>query len=352
VLRIGIVGCGKIAETFHLPAWDRIEAARVVAIVDPDLVHAQSVARRFGIPRTFPSLADMLAGEQVDAIDICAPSALHASIALVALRAGCHVVVEKPLATTAADARVMAREARQANRVLMCAQHQRFRPESAVAKKLVESGSLGRIYWAKAQLLSRRGVPNQRINTFTDRAMAGGGPLFDQGSHVIDLAWWLMGRPPAQRAWGATFRHLAPQAGSLQGGASWSRFDVEELALGQITFANGAVLTVETSYFLNATEDLYRVELFGTEAGLRWPELIVARGQSQSVDVSAVDVDRRALASVAELRHFVELVGRKAEPLVPVEDSIAVVSMIECCYKSAERGSELSLVTSASDIAG
>src|SRR5262249_12478145 len=140
-----------------------------------------------GVParRQFRDWHELVTLDDLDVVDICTPNQTHAPIALAALRAGKHVLCEKPLATTAADVRSLIEAAGAGGRVLMAAQHFRFQTSSRQLKDCIDEGLLGHVYYARAQWLRRRGLPGRP--TFIERRLSGGGPALDIGVHVLDL---------------------------------------------------------------------------------------------------------------------------------------------------------------------
>lgn len=340
-LRIALVGAGKIAESFHLPAWREVAGARITCLVDPRGDAAQALAQRFQIPKTYPSIEAMLAGEgaAVDGVDVCSPNAMHADHVVQCLAAGKHVVVEKPFATTYADAQRMKAAAERAGRVLLCALHQRFRPPTEKAMALIQEGALGEVYWVRAEGLKARSVPVQN-GSFTSRALAGGGPLLDIGSHLLDVAWWLMGNPEPESFFCQTMRRLVdePEIGAQNRLGPWKAMEVEEAASAMVRFRGGKSLSLSVSYLLNTPAEPFQLSLYGTKASLEWPQLRLARWREGEVRAEPVEFSETHRASVAELSHFIALVRGLETSRISLQDSVAVVRMIECLYQSAESG--------------
>lgn len=274
-LRVAVVGAGFIASRGHLPALQHRTDTEVVALVDVNAERSLAVAEQFRIPATFTDYATMLREAQPDLVIIGTPNVLHAPQTLAAIEAGAHVLVEKPMATSAVDAQRMADAARAAGRVLTIGLHNRYRPEMNYLKGLVDAGELGRIYYAKISLLRRRGIPGFG-SWFTNKDLAGGGAIMDIGVHMVDLALWLMGSPTPVSVMGVTYAEFGPRARALGGwgvdappaGASTAdgRFDVDDLAAGMVRFDNGATLMVDISWagYSPSEEHLH---LLGTEGG-------------------------------------------------------------------------------------
>src|SRR2546430_12554098 len=172
-LRVGI--CGSGITTVHIKGYQKVSGVEVVAIAGPDVERCRQLAERYGIPRVLADYHDMLA-LGLDAVSIAVPNAFHAPIAVDALAAGCHVLCEKPLAATAADAARMVEAARESDRMLMVAFNRRYLPTSLALKRLVDVRTLGPIYHASATWLRRGGIPGF-CRWFTTKTLSRGGRL-------------------------------------------------------------------------------------------------------------------------------------------------------------------------------
>ena len=274
-LRAAIAGVGAIATWAHLPALKRHPDVELVALAELNPVRAQATAQRFGVPATYTDYATMLREEQPDIVYVCTPNAFHAPMSIAALEAGAHVLCEKPMALSVADAQAMVDAQRRTGKVLAVGLHHRFLNETVTLKRVIDTGTLGRVYYAKSSWLRRRGIPGFG-SWFTNRDLSGGGALMDIGVHMLDLALWYMGFPRPVTVFGVTYQEFGPRGLGLGGwGAdaptasaapSGARYDVDDLAAGMIRFENGATLVLDVSWAgHNAPEEAVR--LWGTEAG-------------------------------------------------------------------------------------
>ncbi len=274
-VRVAVIGAGFVATKGHLPALARNPDTEVVALVDVNATRAADVARAFGIPAAYTDYVEMLRQVAPDLVIVGTPNLYHAPVSVDALNAGAHVLCEKPMALTVADAQVMADAARRNNRLLTIGVHNRFRPEAEFLKRIIDNGQLGRVYYAKVSLFRRRGIPGFG-SWFTNKDLAGAGALFDIGVHMVDLAVWLMGNPRPVSVMGATYSEFgprglglgdwgadAPTGGQVPQGA---RFDVDDLAVGMVRFENGATLMVDVSWAGHVPSE-ERLQILGTEAG-------------------------------------------------------------------------------------
>src|SRR5699024_4627011 len=149
----------------------------------------EQVAEEYNIPNAFTNHEEMLQEVELDAVSICTPNKFHAPAAIAALRAGCHVLCEKPPAMTVEEAHQMDIEAKNAGKILTYGFHFRHKPEVETLKRFIDGGELGEIYAAHVLAIRRRGIPGWGV--FTNKELQGGGPLIDIGVHMLDTALYL-----------------------------------------------------------------------------------------------------------------------------------------------------------------
>ena len=191
-LRVGVIGAGVGA--LHLSAYAQLPQVDIVALAGLDDDRVRRVAAEYQVPQTYREYEHLLAAPDIDAVSVCLPNVLHAPVSIAALRAGKHVLVEKPLARNAEEARAIAEAAHAHDRVLMVSFDKRYRNDVQWIRQYIDSGALGRIYYAKAHWMRRAGIP--RLGSwFVSKEQAGGGPLIDLGVHVLDMAMYLLGEP-------------------------------------------------------------------------------------------------------------------------------------------------------------
>jgi predicted dehydrogenase len=273
----------------------------------------------------------------LDAVSVCTPNHLHAPIAIDCLRAGKHVLVEKPMAANSADAAKMVATAKSAQRKLMVVANLRFYAENQYLKQAIERGDLGRIYYARAEYLRRRGVPSGARGWFGRKDLAGGGPLMDVGVHVLDLAWWLMGCPQPTRAFGAAWAEVHPRRLARQGHPC-GEFTVEELATGLIRFENGDGLLVQAGWAAHVAEDAVSAQVFGCDGGATWRRGELALYHDEGESDATVDVPVPDGYQADMFAHFIDCIVEDKPPLITGEQGLQVVKMIEALYRSAETG--------------
>ena len=343
-LRVGVVGVGGIARDQHLPAWARLPQAELVAIADISAEALDEAGKHFAIPHRYRDWQELVDRDDIDVVDVCTPNRSHAPVALAALLSGKHVLCEKPLGTSSAEVLALQDAARSSGRVLMTAQSTRYKAVSRQLKALVDEGRLGDVYYARAQYLRRRWVPPRA--TFIESRLSGGGPVMDIGVHVLDLAYWFMGCPEPVSVSALVDSKLAHREDLGGGWGEWNRdrFDVEDFAAGFIRFANGAALTLETSWLgFQPERELIRLQCFGTQGGLVWPDGTLI-GETTKVPWSLrVDEPSRDDAYFDEIRDFARAVQEGLPSPVPVEETLPVIRILEAMYESARTKAEVVL---------
>jgi predicted dehydrogenase len=195
-LRVGVIGCGKIAQVRHIPEYALREDVDILAVSDLNAERAQKLADKYGIPHAYQDYLEMLQLPGLDAVSVCAPNALHAEAAIQALRKKMHVLVEKPMATRLDDCELMVAAAKQSGKLLMVAQNQRFHPVHRRVKEILQSGCLGRVSQFSTSF-HHGGPENWSVDGanswFRKREEAGYGVIGDLAIHKIDLIQWLLG---------------------------------------------------------------------------------------------------------------------------------------------------------------
>lgn len=343
---VAVLGAGAIGRE-HIASFQLHPHARVIALAESHAARGREIADRHGVPVVTPDYRELLRRPDIDVISIALPNHLHAPVALEALRAGKHVVIEKPMATQAREAARLVSEARRRRRVLMVGQNQRFLPETQTLRRLVADGVLGDVYHARATWVRRSGIP--RIGSwFTQRRYAGGGCTYDLGAHLLDQALYLLDEFEAAAVTGRTHAKFGPRG---RGDGSWGHseidprrpFDVEDFSLALITLKSGRTVTLETAWAAHQAEpDRSGTQLFGTEAGATTRPLQLFRPGRRGYLTEALD-PRPLAVTPNRMVHFVNvLLGR--EPLhVPPSQSFAVQRILDAIYRSAATGREVRL---------
>ena len=226
---------------------------------------------KYGMTALYEKWADMLAEVKPDAVDVCTPNGVHAPAVIDAANAGCHVLTEKPMAMTPAECEAMIAAAKANDVKLVTGFQFRYHPNSQMLCRARDAGEFGDIMFVKCQALRRRGIPNWGV--FGQKDLQGGGPMIDIGVHVIEMAHYVIGSPKPVAASGNTWTYIGDKPSKTV--STWPNWDyktytVEDLAIGQIRFENGALLQIEASFCAHIEKDVWNFSLMGTKGGASW----------------------------------------------------------------------------------
>lgn len=357
-LRFGIIGCGSIGPT-HAGAIQQIEDARLVAVADTVAARAENMAETFNVARVYDSHEALLSDADIDVVCICTPSGLHADATIAALRAGKHVIVEKPMEVSLEACDRMIAAADETGKKLSVISQHRFDSATMMVKQAIDEGKLGHIILADAT------VKWWRTQEYYDSGdwrgtweFDGGGALMNQGVHTVDLLQWLAGGVSSLYAQTRTAAH--------------ERMEVEDTAVAALTFASGAVGT------FTATTAAYpgfavRLDIYGTEGsavieGDRLKTMVLKSGASyngEGTAAHALSVAQGGTASVkdeagerdeemelgevwgdahrAQIEDVIRAIRTDTQPLIDGRAARKPLEIILGVYESARTGQPVTL---------
>ncbi|HUG12721.1 MAG TPA: Gfo/Idh/MocA family oxidoreductase [Opitutaceae bacterium] len=343
---VAVIGAGAIGVD-HIASFQQHPAARVAMLAEVSSERGREAQEKFDIPELVTDYRTALARDDIDIISIALPNYLHAPVALDALRAGKHVMVDKPMATNAREAAQLVSTAKRHGLLLMVGQNMRFSAEVQTAKALVEKGTLGDVYHAKTSWCRRNGIP--RIGSwFTQTKFAGGGCTYDIGVHALDRCLYLMGEFEAAAVSGMTYSKFGTRG---KGSGTWGKseiaagapFDVDDLSVALIKLKSGRTVLLESSWAAHQPErDINSTQLFGTEAGLTFPPLSLHRETPTGYSSELVNL-LPPKVSTNRMAHFIDCLLGKAKPYVLPEQSLGIQRILDAIYKSAKTGREVRL---------
>ncbi len=351
MLKVGIIGCGGIANGKHMPSLAKISQVQMVAFCDITEEKAEDAAKKFGSEeaKVYSDYRELLKDKLIDVVHVCTPNKSHADISIAALEAGKHVMCEKPMAKTSADAMRMVEAAKRTGKKLTIGYQNRFRNDSQYLQKMCSEGEFGEIYYAKAHAIRRRAVPTWGV--FLNEEEQGGGPLIDIGTHALDLTLWLMGNYKPSSVMGSVYRKLADRKDAANAWGPWDpeKYTVEDSAFGFITMENGATIMLESSWALNSLQTgEARTTLCGTEAGADMQEGLRINGEKfgrlyvtkPGLDSAGVDFYDGAKDEPAdyEARYWINSILNDSEVLVKPEQALVVTQILEAIYESGKSG--------------
>ncbi len=350
-LKIGIIGCGGIANGKHMPALSNVSEVEMTAFCDIIEEKAKAAAAKYGTSdaKVYTDYKQLLDDKSIDVVHVCTPNRSHSFISIDAMRAGKHVMCEKPMAINAAEAAEMVKVAKETGMKLSIGYQNRQRKEIILLKKIVERGDLGEVYYAKALAVRRRGVPTWGV--FINEYEQGGGPLIDIGTHALDLTLYTMNNYEPKMVVGTKYKKLNEACGGNSSGP-WdpSINTVEDSAFGFIVMKNGATISLESSWALNYDTPLEAATvLCGNKAGAKtgWNELSVNKedlGALVKVDYDLRNVNLPGVgklgdnASVLEAQQWIDSIINDTEPCVLPHQALVVSQILEAIYTSSKTG--------------
>ena len=339
-LGIGIIGSGAIASGAHLPGYEAVSnRCRVLAVADIDADRAAKFAKDNNIPKAFSDYRQLLDLDEIDAVSVCTPPAVHAPATIDALNAGKHVMCEKPMAMNAVEAAAMVEAARENGKVLAIDFQTRFGREPQLLKQIIDDGELGEIYFARTVYNRRRGIPAWGV--FHIREHSGGGALMDLGVHMLDLTLWLMGHPKPVSVLGATYTKLGKRDDVFNPWGKWKtdEFDVEDFALATVNLEGGASLVLETSWALNIEKSQQVVQLCGDRGGADlFPLRVYKDSGTALMDWTPSELSEGPPEHVASMGDFVGAILDDRSPLIIGDHGLMVARIVDALYQSAESG--------------
>ncbi len=328
-LRFGVIGLGAIAQTAHLPVLDKMRGVQIAALCDNDAAKARGIAQRFGVRNWCMDIEDLLEIEGLDAIVICSPNHLHEVHVLSALRAGLHVLCERPLALNARGVERILAAAETAGKYVMVANNHRFRHDAQTLDSFLRGGELGKLVAVRAGAYRRtRATAPWRQR----RAEAGGGAFFELGLPLLDLAGWLTDFPRVVRVSTALERTR---------GAN----NVEDAALVFIECQGGFTVTIDTRWNYIGDEDRWWFEVVGTQGSGRLAPLRITKAlHGVPMDVSPSGAAQRDTVTIqsyrAELAHFLAVI-RGEDKYDPPRDQVRVYKLIDHIYRAGDEAKEI-----------
>lgn len=349
-LKIAIIGVGSISNE-HLRSYHNHPDVEIYAVCDINEERAKRKGMQYGAVKIYFNHQELLADKEIDAVSICTWNNSHAEISIAALDAGKHVLVEKPLCQTVEQALLMQEAVQRSGKLLQVGFVRRYDSNVQMLRSFSEKGDFGEIYYAKASSIRRLGNPG---GWFADVERSGGGPLIDIGVHMIDLCWYMMGKPKVKSVTGNTYRKLGNRAHiqnlTFYKAADWEPDlnTVEDLANALIRFENGASLMVDVSFSLHIKEDERSVKMFGDKGSFEIdPSILIVTEKHNTILNIVPQIDHNELhvesAFQNEINHFVSCVQTGQQPLSPVEDGVEIMKILCGIYESAAKGVEVYL---------
>ena len=344
-LKIGIIGTGGISHSHARGYQGNSDLAEIVAVADIDGDRAKAAAEEWGASKHFTDYRAMLDIPEIDAVSVCTYNTAHRQPTVDALSARKHVLCEKPMAASLDDAVEMTRVTRETGKILMIAFHSRYASAQIAAKRVMESGALGKVYYGETVTSRRRGAGG---GTFERKETAGCGVVADIGCYSLDTALDLLGHPKPVRVSGAAELVICNNPESKVAG-SWghdpNKIDVEEFGAAWIRFEDGMILTFKASWAIHGNS-LGRPFFLGDQGGLALAPLQVYKDMWGSmVDITPVNLPDEGDRFVAETKAFLEAVRDGNPSPIPPQEIVIQNAIMDALYRSAELGQEVEVAS-------
>jgi predicted dehydrogenase len=346
-LRLAFIGCGGVLQFYmhEIPTMPEID---VVAGCDIDPGRLKIAEEKWGITRHYADWNEMLRDVKPDAVAVCTPNHIHMQPTIDALNAGVHVLVEKPMAMNARECERMIDAARRNDRKLVIGFQYRYHPNTQFLKRARDGGHFGDVMFVKCLALRRRGIPNWGV--FGRKDLQGGGPMIDIGVHVIEMAHYTMGSPRPVAASANTWTYLGNKPSDVVSqwpGWDWKTYTVEDYAIGQVRFENGAVMQIEAAFAAHIEKDEWNFKIVGQSGGGAWdPPALHSDQYGTMLNCSPAfvghDTGFYALFRL-KLRNFAEHVLHDKPTEAPAEAGLMVQKILDGMYGSAEAKREVTI---------
>jgi len=342
-LRVGLVGAGGIAGT-HTENYQKMDDVEVVSACDVSEAGLKKFGEKFKITKLYATWKEMLKEEKLDAVSVCTPNGLHCESTIDSLNAGCHVLVEKPLAMNAKEGQKMLDAAKKNKKQLVIGFQHRFEGKTKVLKRAVDEGVFGKVLFVRVQALRRLGIPNWGV--FGRKELQGGGPLIDIGVHALEMAHYTIGSPEPLTCSGNVWTYMGNKPSNIE--SMWPNWDhktynVEDLAIGSIRMKTGAIIHIEAAFATHIEKDMWTFQVFGEKGGATWEPTQIFHDHAGVMVNSTPAYIPKIEHFPYKMRHFVEvcLYDRKCE--APAEHGLMVQKMLDGIYASAEAGREVNI---------
>ena len=337
-IRVGIIGCGKIAQVRHIPEYAANPNTEVYGFYDINLARAEELAKQYG-GKAFATYEELLADESIEAVSVCAANHVHAEITIAALKAGKHVLCEKPMAVTLPECEAMVAAAKESGKYLMIGQNQRLAKAHAKAKELIEQGAIGRVLTFRT-IFGHGGPETWSVdpgkNTwFFDKTKAAMGAMADLGIHKTDMIQYVLGSKIVKTQAVLTTLDKKDATGGLIG--------VDDNAICIYQMENGVIGTMTASWTYYAAEDNTTV-IYGTKGELRLYDDPKYSVQQINADGTRIDYqidqiqtnDNQTASGVIDL--FVECLVEQKEPEISGENVLHAMKAVFASIESSAKG--------------
>lgn len=348
-VKVGIIGLGAIGAV-HADAYHATSGAEIAAICDISDARLAEIGNKYNVKQRFNNYHDLFKTD-VAAVSICVGNALHREVALAALKAGKHILLEKPMAMNAGEAAQIVAAGKKSKKVIQIGMVRRQAPEVKVVRDYIQKGLFGSIYHLRTVLIRRRGIPGLG-GWFTTKAASGGGPLIDIGVHWFDAAMHISGLWNPTSVSAMNYAKFGKDMRNYRYVSMWAgppRFDgvcdVEDYSTGLVRFGKKASMVFEIAWAANTDEAAF-IEILGDKGGARLfdgkPLAIYTENNGMVANVAPL-VDNSGNAFHRQADAFIEACRGKSPPAATAEEGLTVMKLIDAVYASSACGHEVAV---------
>lgn len=351
-MKVAVIGCGTIANAAHIPAYMKNPDAEIKYFCDIIPQRAQDAVKQYGCGVAVTDYRDVLKDPDVAAVSICTPNNVHPTIAIDAMRAGKHVLCEKPAARTWAEVQEMLNVQRETGMTLNIGVVNRFNDSVRKIKQYIDAGKLGDVYHVYVSFRAHRSIPGLG-GAFTTKAIAGGGALIDWGVHYLDIVMYCTGDPKTKTVSGETFCKLGKDIPHYVYTNMWSEitkdengtYDVDD-SITALIRTEGPVITVHGAWAQNIGVKETYIDFMGDKGGIRLD--YGGKFTYYSVDENNDLISYQPQFNMSnmfenEINAFIDCI-RTGEKLPSHIETVAVTArMMQAIYDSAEKHEEIRL---------
>lgn len=340
-MKCAVIGCGAIGAT-HAERYAKSSYAELACVVDIRRAQAEALAAKHQVPVVLTDYRKMLLDPNIRAVSVCLPNALHAPVTIACLRAGKHVLCEKPIALNVRQARAMQAAARRHHRLLAIGVVNRFNDNVNAIRTMIRDGELGEVYHVNAVFKAHRSIPGLG-GWFTTRAKSGGGVLIDWGVHFLDLILFCLDNPRPTTLSGAAYGKLGAKPRDYAYLNMWAGppnlegvCDVEEYASGLLRTV-GPTVAFEGAWAQNIGDAAMYIEFLGDRAGVRlaYGGAYVVYGHKDGA-LYKTEASRRARDMFqVEIDTFLQCATTGRKCLSDIEAVMPTQRVLDAFYRSA-----------------
>ncbi len=350
-IKVAIIGCGNIANSSHIPSYLKNDEAEIKYFCDIIPEKAEKCVEKYGCGTAVADYHDFLNDPELDAVSVCTHNDFHSVIAIDFLKAGKHVLCEKPAARILSEALEMQKVCHKTGKILNIGVCNRFNTYVMKIRELIDSGELGEVYHVYASFRSFRSIPGIG-GDFTTKAKSGGGALIDWGVHFLDLIMYCTGDPKPLTASGEAFCKLGKSIKDYTYTSMWAEgsadmngtYDVDDSVTGMIR-TTGPVISFNGAWAQNIGENEMFIDFMGDKAGIRlsycsdFRLFSVKNGMLTETKVAAKTTDMYE----NEVNDFIRCIKTGNKNQQHIDYAVETSKIMQAIYDSSEQHCEINI---------